>query len=624
MTRNLNKVMLLTLLGNSILIINLMSQDVHVWEKVELEFQSQNSYDNPYTEVEVWVDLKGPDFNKRCFGFWDGDNVYRVRLVATTPGVWSWISGSNQYDVGLKNQSGKFNAVAWTEKDKEVVSTRRGYIQPTENGHAFEYADGVPFIMMGDTWWSTPTFRFPWYDDDESRPIGPTAGFKDYVKFRKKQGFNCIAMLAAFPAWADDGAPWRIVLDEKANLGVRSAWVHQGDMRGGKRHDRMRAKDMHNEGGRAFLFPGKIPGYEQVYPDVDRINPEYFKYMDRKIDYLNDQGFIPFIEIMRRDASSAWKHFYDWPDSYARYIQYVWSRYQANNCLYSPMHYDHWHMAISESDINDVGNFVIEKYGAPPFGTLVSCNASPSSLINFGQFENNQWLTFHQTGNWREHEYYWYLTEIFNHEPVMPAINGEPYYSGLSDTRYGTDKSVPVGGTELDALYTRSAIYGSFLSGGFGGIIYGAQGLWGGDVESGSDPYMWDAFLWISATYVQHLKTFVLSEGKKYQNLIPNADLISPNKTHELRAFTGWAYCAYTEERDYFLVYFERDCISSVLRGTRINSLYKADWFNPRTGEWIPVGGTILQTDRWGRIKVPDFPTDDDWGLRLTFLSKLD
>ena len=97
---------------------------------------------------------------------------------------------------------------------------------------------------------------------------------------------------------------------------------------------------MSNEGGRPFLFPGKVPGYETVFPDLNRINPEYFKYVDRKIDYLNEQGFVPFIEVSRRDASEVWKKYYGWPDSYARFIQYVWSRYQANNTVLSPIHLD--------------------------------------------------------------------------------------------------------------------------------------------------------------------------------------------------------------------------------------------------------------------------------------------
>src|SRR5690349_14665491 len=65
-----------------------------------------------------------------------------------------------------------------------------------------------------------------------------------------------------------------------------------------------------------------VPGYETVFPDLNRVNPEYFKYVDRKIDYLNEQGFVPFIEVSRRDASEVWKKYYGWPDSYARFIQY--------------------------------------------------------------------------------------------------------------------------------------------------------------------------------------------------------------------------------------------------------------------------------------------------------------
>ena len=36
------------------------------------------------------------------------------------------------------------------------------------------------------------TNRFRWYDDDTPRPLGPQAGFKDYLRYRKNQGFNCV------------------------------------------------------------------------------------------------------------------------------------------------------------------------------------------------------------------------------------------------------------------------------------------------------------------------------------------------------------------------------------------------------------------------------------------------
>ena len=73
-------------------------------------------------------------------------------------------------------------------------------------------------------------------------------------------------------------------------------------------------------------------------------------------------------------------------------------------------------------------------------------------------------------------------------------------------------------------------MYGSFLSGGFGGHVYGAEGIWGADIEAAAPIKMWDAFQWNSAAQMQHLRTFALSIGKRYQELVPNADLVSPEQ----------------------------------------------------------------------------------------------
>jgi len=159
----------------------------HVWEKVEINLQSQRAYENPYTDVQVWLDLQGPDFDRRCYGFWDGGSTFRVRILATAPGRWTWASGANVPDPGLQGVRGEFTAVPWTEAELTENPCRRGMLRPSANGHAFEYADGTPFFLLGDTWWATPTFRFPWYDDDTPRPLSSTAGFKDYVRYRRSQ-----------------------------------------------------------------------------------------------------------------------------------------------------------------------------------------------------------------------------------------------------------------------------------------------------------------------------------------------------------------------------------------------------------------------------------------------------
>ena len=79
---------------------------VHTWDKVEITLTAEKTYDNPYTKVEVWVDLQGPQFSKRCYGFWDGGNTFKVRVLATKPGTWHWTSHSNQDDPGLNGKEG--------------------------------------------------------------------------------------------------------------------------------------------------------------------------------------------------------------------------------------------------------------------------------------------------------------------------------------------------------------------------------------------------------------------------------------------------------------------------------------------------------------------------------------
>lgn len=580
---------------------------VHVWEKQEIQLTSSRTFANPYTGATVWVDLTGPHFHKRVYGFWDGGRTFRVRLVATEPGLWQWTSGSDPRDPGLDARHGSFTAIPWTAAELRQNPLRRGFLRSSKNGHALETADGTPFFVQGDTWWAAGTNRFRWYDDNRERPLGPGAGFKDYVRFRKAQGYNWINMIAAFPNWETDGKPWHVVMPDGTT--VRSAWLEFGTGS---------AKNMDNEGGRPFLFPGRVPGYEQMFPDVNRINPAYFDAIDRKIDYLNQQGFVAFIEVSRRDASLVWKKYYGWPDSYARFIEYVWSRYQANNVVLSPIHLDIISETVGPKDYDLAIDQVLQKYGPPPFGTLLSANANPSTLENWG---DPSWVTLQQIGNTREHNSYWYLTEIARDlKPPEPAINGEPYYSGYKDVRglggNGYQYGAP-GGSELDAQYVRSSLYGSFLSGGLGGYVYGAEGIWGADIEPAAPTKMWDAFRWISGAEVQYLRDFAFSIGSRYQDLVPDAGLVSPDRNDDLHSFEGWAYAARTPDRSIFLAYFEKGAPRALIRGALPNALYRAQWFDPRHGSWLNAGAGQLQSSAIGTIDLPAFPSDADWGLRL-------
>jgi hypothetical protein len=425
-------------------------------------------------------------------------------------------------------------------------------------------------------------------------------------------------MIAAFPNWANDDKPPRLKTADGTEL--RSAWPQAGTDS---------AKEMTDEhGNRAMLFPGKIPGYEKYFPDVERLNPAYFQSLDKKMDYLNAHGFVPFIEVTRRDIGPAWHKYYPWPESYTRYIQYIWSRYQANICLFSPIHFDS-RSSLAAKHWNVAANAVIDRYGHPPFGTLAGCNPAGSSLKSFDHRTNAKWITFHQIGNSHRHTSFEGMTKIFRAVPALPGINGEPYYAGMHGA---------AGGSAESGLNCRSHMYGSVLSGGYGGHIYGAGdrapkggAMWAGEVEDVDKPHIWDAIKWPSGDQMRHLKTFVLSEGRKYQQLEPQAELLSPNKSEAeghsgWDGCVGWAYCSHTAEKDLFLLYFERYCRLAMLSGAVPSRKYDAQWFNPRSGVWINADDDgVLTADAEGKIALPKFPgeqeiSDTDWALKLSLI----
>jgi len=543
----------------------------HLWQKIEITFQADNDYQNPYKDVEVWIDLKGPEFNKRCYGFWDGGKTWKVRVMAIESGAWTWESGSNQEDRGLNGKSGSFMAIDWTEAEKEVNPLRRGMIRADAKGHAFEYADGTSMFWLADTWWPCMTQRYYWNDDDSIRKVGTLdAGFKDYVNYRKEQGFNGCMVLAAFPNWLDDQSGWG-----------GGGWEDEA-------------------GNWSFVVKDSLP-------DLDQLNPAYFQNMDKKVDYLNAKGFIPFIETSRRDIGEYWKNNFEWPESYARYIRYICFRYQGNIIFNSPIHLDA--PALSKEIWNEAANIIVDEYAWPPFGHMASANPPESTYKGFGHTDEAKWLSFHGVGNWhRDHRLFTNIPEMFVLENPVPIVNNEPYYDGL---KWGNDADQ---GSDLAAYYSRVALYGSVFSGALAGHVYGADHIWDGDDK------MPEAFTIQSATQMQHIYKLIFSEGDAYKNLVAGRALLEPNQTPNVDHNMGWSYCMGTESKDLFFLYFEKGCQIPFLRGTLVEGTYELTWFETLSGEWVKT--EIIKSNANGEIVLVNFPTgvtvsNTDWVVKI-------
>jgi len=605
--------------------------DAHVWEMQEIILQAQHDYANPYADVTVWVDLKGPGFDKRVYGFWDGGRTFRIRFVATAPGEWRWQTGSNQpTDAGLNAGAGALRAVAWTQAEIEANANRRGFVHATAGGHALQYADGTPFFLLGDTWLAASTWRLPITGGAEPPadyvPVSGI-GFEDAVAYRKRQGFNSISFIAAFPNWAADSNGATFV--DSHGVTIRNAWEKFGTWAPNAKVSTAdgattTAKNMEDEHGNlAFAV---VPDHDGM-ADFDRINPAYFKNLDRKMRLLADQGFVPMMEPVRRDTGPSWKAYFDFNTSYARYVAYLAARYGAFNLIFSGIHLD-WitkDFGLSGDEYNAALTVWLKTYGTLPFGQPVTALIDGSTYRVFGHGAQAPWLTMHTVGNKpRAHGIYPQMEEEFRLDPPYPVANLEPYYAGWTHQINSPGGETPERGSERDTYFARAMMYGSVLSGGLAGHVHGtgAYDMTTTGEASGWRPYFWDALRFKSGGQMQYLRRFMLSEGNRYQQLtLATADL-HPRASSKAVAdgLDGWSFLMRTADRRLAFAYFELRAARPQMDGFAPSARYRWTWFDPTNGSW---GHSIaLAADAKGTLAAPVFPggkaqADKDWAAKI-------
>jgi hypothetical protein len=600
----------------------LQSGEVRVWQVQEITLAAARDYANPYADVECWVELEGPNFSRRVYGFWDGGRTFKVRLVATHPGEWTWRVGASRDDPGLAG-SGKFRAVAWSGAELEENPNRRGFVRSSTNGHALQYADGSPFFLVGDTWLAASTWRLPFKGARAADGYVPAEGisFEEAVSWRKRQGYNSISFISAFPNWAADehGATFA----NKDGVYLRNAWEKFGYWAPNAKISTAdgattTAKDMHDELGNR---PFEVFADREGLANFDRINPAYFASLDRKMRHLSDEGIVPFFETIRRDNAPSWKRYFDFNASYSRFVQYLIARYGAYNIVFSGIHLD-WipkDFSLTADEFNEALTWHFRKYGPMPFGQPYTTLIDRSTFKAFGTGAQAPWLTMHTVGNNpRNHAIYASIEELFRLTPPMPAANLEPYYTGWNHDINRPGGETPDENSARDNYFARAMMYGSVLSGALAGHVHGTAAY---DVTSTGEPAGWRPHIWTALRYesgaqMKHLRAFVLSEGDRYQQLSLAASDLDPRSIPDALAdgLDGWSYLMRTPEKDFALAYFEIKALRARIKGFAPGARYSWTWFDPRTGEWGRAAA--LKADAAGVITAPAFPAGGEQATR--------
>lgn len=199
--------------------------------------------------------------------FWDGGKVWKLRFSPDEAGTWLWSVESA--DAGLDGQSGRFTC---------VPSVSRGGIRPmTGYTRHFQYQNGEPYRLFGDTHWSV-------FGSDPEYNWDRTA-FKRYVDVRASQGFNFVHGIITSPRRGNEG----------------------GEMLG-------------------TLIR-------------ETLNPAFFQDVDSRVAYLNQKGITAMISLSgskRQGYGLQWREFPS-DDARLRFARSIASRYGAYNVCFGVM-----------------------------------------------------------------------------------------------------------------------------------------------------------------------------------------------------------------------------------------------------------------------------------------------
>ena len=487
----------------------------HQWDVIDIHFAA-SEVENPLNVTFAATFTHATGGSNRVTGFYNGGSDYIIRFTPPSSGTWNYVTVSPIAE--LSGLTGKLNV------EPAGKGRRGGVVLDPENDRRFRYQNGDGYYPIA--------FECDWLfalDAENQTDIPVTRTLVDQLA---DSGFNQVVM----NVFAYD-----VTWDKDPNLPPAFEFGSP----------------------KAFPFAGSNKN-----PDHTTLNIEYFRRLDRVIEYLDRKGIVAHLMIY------VWNKRANWPktdsDEDNMYFDYVARRYQAFPNIVWDISKEA--LGYGHNDVNYITGRIKRLRKQDAFNRLITVH-------DYGYCRRfSQQVDFVSVQLWQS-ELYSVMRNVWETIPSKPILNIE--HGGYECSPY----------TVFNGNYTSPEVclQRAYLC-----------------VFAGTFPtHYWQGAAWnvvipdVNALpeedrprleYYRHMRDFVdryhigqLAAGKNYSNA---------------------GFCL-QNGRDLFIYYIPKECDFLGLRLKQFNGRsMKQTWFNPLTGEYSDH--KTKKITRWPTVKVPD------------------
>ncbi|HBL74067.1 MAG TPA: hypothetical protein DD458_02460 [Prolixibacteraceae bacterium] len=490
---------------------NGLAQDAKLWEKHEISFVSSKEYNNPVYDVKNFKITFCSPSGREKTVRGFWDGGKDWKVRFLPDETGTWTWSTDCSDKENSGLHARKGAFECNPGRSNELIFQKGAIHHQPGKYYFSYNDGTPFFWLACTAWNGALKS----TDEE---------WEYYLNHRKKNHYNVIQL-------------------------VTTEW---------------RGCDKNEEGLTAIDGSGYI-----------RINPEFFKRIDKRIDEANAKGMVVSPVILWALPNGQGRHLspgYSLPlDEAVLLAKYIVARYQGNHVVWT-LGGDGKYYDDQEVKWKEIGRQVFNEIDHAPV------TIHPHGLSWIGElFAQEDWYNMmgyqssHSNGektvNWINRGP---MAEKWSKLKPMPYINMEPNYEEIYFTI--TDEDV------------RNASYWSLFATPVAGITYGANGIWpwlaeGEKILNHSDKGKvtgWRKSLdFPGSIQMGYLAEFF--NKLEWWRFFPASELLE-NQLGE-NQFNHWVSALKKDDNSVIVVYVPAKSGLQLLNPQKLN--YEAEWFDP-------------------------------------------